>query len=611
MLLWALAFVLVPCWAQWATFYSFTEGKVYMRLKNDDIVPLNFSITGFNDLEKFSKYSLKQLDITAGLSLDAIAQPPENSTVFLYKDGLYAFKALDQETAYDVCGDGIFQLLSYKLEKNEWSPATENMTFADVSDISYYEGSSILTNPDSDDIYIYGGKCPSSGVATDRLLSYNMETSSFSNITTSTKPHGFFGAASQWAPNPQNSLVVGGRSNDGWLNMYQLATWNYDSGWSFQAVQKNDSFSVNSRINALLLPIFSPLADNTTSTFENTYKPHSMILIGGNDSKGAASPQWAKLKVDANTWAWETVETDIKVDDVLGGAVLFETLVLVRDSGSKKRGDSGYTVELYDIANNFQQVKSLADNTKKTESSDKGTTSTTQKALIGTLVPVAALAMAAAVGVFLWKRKGTSEPERESVLDAFDYQLGHFRTRSDLPSDIPHPEYHRRLSTSSESTLEAASIDSWVKKRQEYDSKRQRTVRRHSFLGLNETLNNHPEVVDDEESVTSVYPEMSQLDPKPAVPARVHQLRKSFSYSTTPPTLPGLRKSTQKGGYMGISDFQAEDKEEEEADGSSCDEGMDVQVLVSSKRKSVLRVVNPDLQSQDEDDSIRQRTPSK
>lgn len=50
-------------------------------------------------------------------------------------------------------------------------------------------------------------------------------------------------------------------------------------------------------------------------------------------------------------------------------------------------------------------------------------------------------------------------------------------------------------------------------------------------------------------------------------------------------------------------------KEEDRDDSSSCDEAMDVQVLVSSKRKSVLRVVNPDQQSQDSN-SIRQRTPS-
>lgn len=599
MLLWVLAFVLVPCWAQWAAYYSFDEGKVYMRLKNDDIVPLNFSITGFDDLESFLG---KKMDLTSGQSISAIAPPPENSTVFLHQGFLFAFKALDQESDYDVCGDGIFQLLGYNEDKNEWEPATDDMSFSDVSDVSYYEGSTILTSPGSNNIYIYGGRCPSSGKATDRLLSFDMEKFSFSNITTSTKPHGFYGATAQWAPNPQNSLVIGGRSNDGWLNMYQLATWNYDSGWSFQAVERNSSFSVNSRLNPMVLPIFSPLADNASSTFEKTYRPLAMLLIGGDDSKGLASPEWARLRVDTNTWAWEPVETDIDIADVIGAAVLFDTLVLIRDSGTKKRDGNGYTVLLYDINNQFEQVKSLSDNTKKTESSDSGSSLTTQKALIGTLVPVAALAMAAAVGFYLWKRKGSSEPEREDVLDAFDYQLGHFRTRSDLPADVPPPHVHRRLSASSESTLEAASIDSWVKKRQEYDSKRQRTVRRHSFLGLNETLNNMPEV--DDESETSEPPEMRQVLLDPALPARVRQLRKSFSFTNTPPALPGLKKST-KGSYMGISDLPADDEKE---DGSSCDEAMDVQVLVSSKRKSVLRVVNPD---DKDDDSIRQRTPSK
>ncbi|GBL50841.1 hypothetical protein CAJCM15448_31150 [Candidozyma auris] len=608
MLIWALAFLLARSWAQWATFYSFNSGKVYMLLKNNDIVPLNFSITGFNDLDKYSSYSQRQIDLQSGQQLAAIASPPKNSTVFLHKDTLYAFTASDQESDFDVCGDGVFQLLSYDMTSDNWGAAGDNITFQDVSDISYYEGSSVLTSPSSDFIYIYGGRCSSNGKATDRLLSFNMETFSFSNITTSTKPHGFYGAATQWAPNPQNSLVVGGRSNDGWLNMYQLATWNYDSGWSFQAVEKNDTFNVNSRVNPLLLPMFSPLTDNTTTTFSSNYRTSSLILIGGEGSKGAATPQWAQLKVDKNTWAWEPLESKVEVDQVLGAAVLYNTLVVIRgSSSSKKKRDSGYTVELYDVNDNFQQVKSLADNTAKSESSNGPSTTTTQKALIGTLVPVAAIAVVSAVGIFLWKRKNSNAPEHESVLDAFDYQLGHFRTRSDIPIDIPHPDYHPRLSTSSESTLEAASIDSWVKKRQEFDAKRQRTVRRHSILGSNETLStDSPEEVNDEISENHDRPEMTQVHSRPAVPARVHQLRKSFSYTNTPPQSPNLKKAAQKGGYMGIPEPS---KEEDRDDSSSCDEAMDVQVLVSSKRKSVLRVVNPDQQSQDSN-SIRQRTPS-
>lgn len=605
MLLWALAFVIAPCWAQWAAYYSFPEGKVFMKLKNDDIVPLNFSITGFDDLDKYLGFSQRDVDLANGQNIPPITLLPANSTVFLHQGTLYAFKALDQESDYDVCGDGIFLLLAFDENTAEWRLATDNMTFTDVSDVSYYEGSSILTNPDSNSIYIYGGRCASSGEATDRLLSFDMDSFSFSNITTSTKPHGFYGAASQWAPSPQNSLVVGGRSNDGWLNMYQLATWNYASGWLFQAVERNSSFSVNSRINPIVLPIFAPLADNSTKTFSSTYRPNAMLLIGGDDSKGTAKPEWAKLKVDTNTWTWEPVDTDINTDDVLGAAVLFDTLVLIRDSASKKR-NSGYTVLLYDIGDNFKQVKSLSDNTPNSDTSEGSSSLTTQKALIGTLVPVAALAMAVAIGVFFWKRKSSREPERESVIDAFDYQLGHFRTASEVPVNVPPPEVHRRLSTSSESTLETASIDSWFKKRQEYDSKRQRTIRRPSFLGLNETLQNMPEV--DDESETSEQPETRQVDLEPVLPARVRQLRKSFSYTKTPPALPGLRKST-KGGYMGVNDLLADADEES----SSCDEAMDVQVLVSSKRKSILRVVNPEDQDDDDDkdNSIRQRTPSK
>lgn len=46
---------------------------------------------------------------------------------------------------------------------------------------------------------------------------------------------------------------------------------------------------------------------------------------------------------------------------------------------------------------------------------------------------------------------------------------------------------------------------------------------------------------------------------------------------------------------------------EEPTDCESIVTNMDVQVLVSSKRKSILRVVNPD---QEESETIRQRQPS-
>lgn len=603
---WALVFLLASCWAQWATFYSFTLGKVYMKLKNDDIVPLNFSITGFDNLDEYSSYTKSELDLQTGQSISPILQPPTNSTVFLHESSLYAFRASDQESSYDVCGDGIFQLLKYDSDANEWESANDNMTFTDVSDISYYIGSTIMTSPNSDYIYIYGGKCPSSGAVTDRLLSFNMKSFSFTNITTSTKPHGFFGASTQWAPNPQNSLVVGGKSNDGWLNMYQLATWNYDSGWSFQTVKKNNSLNINSRINPLLLPVFSLLSDNSTLTFVNDYRPSSLILIGGNGSSCNASPEWAKLNVNLNTWTWESMSSSVDVDDLLGAAVLFDTLVVIKKSSTSKRSSSSYTVLLYDVSDGLTLVKSLSSNTSTSKTSSSSSISTTVKALVGTFVPLAAIALAAVAGFYLWKKKQTGEQERESVLDVLDYQLGHFRTRSDIPTDVPHPEFHRRLSGSSESTLEAASIDSWVKKRQEFDASRLQTVRRHSFSGLNETLNSVPEVVDDEDTETPTLPEMEQTSLRPILPARVRQIRKSFSFTNTPPSLPNMKKASLKGGYIGLNDQPSPEDEENE---NSCDEEMDVQVLVSSKRKSVLRVVNPD-DGVDDEDSIRQRTPS-
>lgn len=599
--------------AVWSTLYSFLDGKVYLQLKNNDLVALNFSITGYSDLA--SDYLLSDVNIENGQLLTTLAAPPTNASLFLHDTTLYAFSAtIDNSlTDYDLCGDGVFQLTKYDPEADSWVAASDNITFSGVADISFYLGSTYLVSPSSTSIYIYGGYCELSGSVTNRLLSLDLDTMSLANITTSTKPAAFYGAASLWAPNPQTLLVVGGKSSLGWLNMDQMALWSFLSGWLSQEVSLNGSTSVSSRTNPLVLPVFSPLSDNSTLTFDNDYKPSEVLLVGG-DSSGTTTPQWAKLTLSSNQWLWGSVDTSLDMSEVEGAAVIFNTLVVVNASATSEKRSDSYSVSLYDVSD-FSSVSDMKSSTaaSTSDSSSLGITRTT-KVLVGTLVPIAALATIAAFGMYWWKRN-MAKDDPVSIMEPGEYQLGHFRTASERPYSLlgVNPLNLYVQSNDSNSTLDADSMDSWVRKRQEYDAKRFRTLKRHSYLASNETLNSHLDTEEITEEVTDELP-VDEMDmgtpdsePRPLLPARVSHLKKSFSYTQTPPDLPMLRKKSRLD--PGFVDLGSVMPEFVDVSDESCDENMDVQVLVSSKRKLVLRIVNPDLASVDE--RLRQRTPSK
>lgn len=629
-----IAFWLNMAFAQWGTYYSFSDGRIYMRLTNNDMVALNFSITGFDNLDKYSHYSLADVNLQQSQVVSTLSLPPANSSVFLYNSELYAFTSSVQEIQYDVCGDGVLQLLKYDSLHNTWVAASDNLTFSDVDNISYYAESSYLVTDEYSTIYIYGGRC-SSGDVTNRMLSFDMDTMTFANISTSTKPQPFYGASSLWAPNPQNLLVIGGKASTGWINMYQLATWNFQSGWLFELAKQSDASTTRSRTNPLVLPVFAPLSDNSTSTFTNNYKVNSVLTIGGDTSGGSLSG-WEMLSLSSNEWTWAALNTSVDARDVLGAAVIFDTLVVVNGSSLSTRDiSSSYTLSLYNITSLLEPVTDIKSNTIAAKQSPSGSSSsTTVKAVVGVLVPLAALSLVAVGVLYYLKRRSSND---KSDLHTVDYPLGHFRTALDNSYDPLRPHALYKNNNETASTLEVGSIDSWVRKRQEYDAKRLRTIKRHSYLASNETLNGHlidrseqPEIDDDgsldelggsrssregrlsgetgdreaadRDGRDIAAQEMSQV----GTYSPMKKLHKSFSYSHTPPHLPKIKKSRLDPGYIDLGEMVL--TEENIDDSDSFDEDMDVQVLVSSKRKSVLRVMNPDKEDSVE---IRLRAPSK
>lgn len=597
---WLLQIALVA--GSWNTLYSYEDGHIYVHLKDNNLLQLNFSITGFHNLQ-YSDYTESELNIANNQQVTTLATPPTNSTLFLISTNLYA---IHDDSAVQNGG----QMSLSKLINNAWTKVS--LDFSKVGDdIAYYNYPTALTVPGNNHtVYIYGGIDQDTLEISNRLLSIDVSTMKVANISTATKPQAFYGAANVLAPDPQTQLIIGGQSNIGWLNMYQLASWDFSAGWSFFQVQDDlDTVTVNSRKFALPLPIFNPLPNNTAATINDLLQISEVFLIAGEEDSGSATPTYAKLSMKTNDWIWNTtLSIDIEESEILGAAMIFNTLVTVNSSSVQKRdGSTSYSVNLFDV-NTFQSVSSLKTNVVTKLQSPMAASSSKQsvqlKAILGTLIPLIALVLAG-FGFYIYKKRNGKQNEDEDI----DYQLGAFDNESVF--SFHSTKIKPYVQNDSHSTLDAASIDSWFKKRELFDKDR---------LQSTETLTDEATMSDVSEMKLITKP-TAKLQVTPGGPKlhiqtnfdrSVSKLKKSFSFrqpnSMTSPlsAIPTIKENQviRNGTLKYDNDEQPSDSpfaDQESVDitnfeeDSDVDDRMDVQFLVSSKRRSILKVVNPEM----------------
>ena len=397
--------------------------------------------------------------------------------------------------------------------------------------------------------------------------------------------------------------------------MYQLATWNFDSGWSFKSVATGND-KINSRKFALALPLFDPLSNDSVAEIQLHFLVKSVLLIGGQTLNQPSTPAVAKLATNDASWAWQELDLDIDPEQILGAASIFNTLLVVNQDSTKR--DNSYKVTLYDT-DNLKQVSSLKDNYSSKFAPTNNSNLVPKKAILGTILPVAAIAAAVAASLFIIKRRKASAAEPKD--DDIDYHFGNFYDQN----STTHP-YNNRLAADSASTLDGALIDSWVRKRQEYEEKRSKFHNDH--WTSKDTLtsgeyNNEEHELPEKPSPTPLQGSFMNRS--------VSKVKGNFSFTNTPGSprmmlspknLTGPRTLREKasqntlistGGRLFDDEMSSENMAESDNhtnydSDNSLDEMMDVQVLVSSKRRSVLKVMNPDLDTVDGD--IRQRVPS-
>ncbi|EDK45113.1 hypothetical protein LELG_03292 [Lodderomyces elongisporus NRRL YB-4239] len=712
----------------WNTLYSYDDGLIYLHLRNNDLLKFSFHLDGsLNSTE-----NLENLQ-----EVTPLTSPPPNTKLFLLNNNLYGLtsKNLSQSLSLslslsldihenedkDICGDGQLDLVKY--ENDEWTNEWSSMNYTNIDDSSFYQDSTILTDYTAKDtVFIYGGLCSSTGLISNRLISLNITNGSFYNVTTSTKPQAFYGASNLAAPNVQNQLIFGGNLNKGWLDMNQLATWNFASGWSFKLITKlalsSKELTINSRINALTLPLFKPLLTGLSITSDFTID--EVLMIGGTMNEKASTPTYAKLNMVTNDVYWNTTgmdnENTLNLSQVLGAATVFSTLIVINstsialgESDIKSRRDSDslqqYQINLYDV-DTLKSVDNLKDHIESLFSSKSSYSTSKRNAIIlGTILPISSIIIIAVVVYYFYmkkRRKGGNRYEKDELASQYydnnnelDYSFDY------LPHQPPmshiQPPYINNDHSDSASTLSGAtSITSWMRKRQDFEKQRIRA----SFLASNDTLN----IVDDESGETTFErmtmdgdydryditqkekhqrgaqraagdssndlavaaaataaekeeeeeddeqneeqygednedateedlgyhsrfsPSRNAYSESPLLHKSIRNLRKKYSFTKTPPTSPcsearpkhpvkyrSLRTTKLEHLFPNdaIDGPQVSNKvtrpgtlHECGSDVTSLDDKFDVQVLVSSKRRSILRIVNPD--DNDEDKEVEE-----
>jgi hypothetical protein len=571
-----LAFVGVSL-ASWDTLYSPSDNKVFLKLTTDEIIQLG-------------RYERMASGDSVG---EVISSPTAGEYALALANGdLYAF-----------FGDGTTPLSVSKLNGTNWTSVEYSTTLQ--NDKHFFNASTLMTSYDEDSgkemVYSYGGRF--NDTVTNRLLEFNPIKNTLNSIITSISPTAFYGASNTVLDKESKAnILVGGRASSGWVSMFQVALWEYKS-WTFKTV-KEASFNVNSRVNPLLLSVFGD--DDSVD---------SVLVIGGSLADSMATPYVMSLNLTDN-WHWQNITGigDFQVDECLGAVVIGDVLISIASSGKKR--DSPYQVKLFEVggmksvdilqytassmasslsssefssslssaslssSNSVSSIASLGSSViTYTPSSQIPSASSASLSPESSLVPVkrshsATIAIAVVVpvlsfvliGILCWLyRKFTNNNEITSNSDS-------------------DSEYYKAISI-----FDTASISSWTLRRNEY----QRHI---EGSPLNSLPKRSAENVEASplKKLKSIYmsPRHNRLSGPFAEPEDYedrHELSPMTHSNRSRVSLTSSQRTLDSSDEKKIDEFFQE---------------RDVQVLVSTKRRSILRIMNPDLESLQSSDEI-------
>ncbi|KAH3683921.1 hypothetical protein WICPIJ_005121 [Wickerhamomyces pijperi] len=619
-----------PASGQMQSLYSPSYGRAYLKLSTNEVLPIDYNSTTVTLLDNES------------ISSASVISPPTtgNYTLALVNGELYAFFAM--------VGDKTGTMAISKLYQDSlWLV----LSYTSVSKILYFDYPTVMTsiNNGTESVFIYGGVLDN-GITT-RMLEFNPQTKNLTVVSTSSSPTAFYGGANCALDSTGvSNLIIGGKAGTGWLSMFQIATWEYKT-WSFKAVQSS-SFNVNSRINPLVLPVFKQ-----NDQQQDLNDVGSVMIIGGTIGGRYSSPYVLSLNV-TNDWNYQNFTNigDFQFSDSLIGAIVVnDTLITVSESqsasSSKKRSTTTqYIFNLYNVANMLKvssflyanaaslssssllyssSVVSSSSSTVISSSASQASTSsslnvissTTSSAavapsstvvkttkhtnttpiIVGVVVPILLVIILATAGWFIYKKYfGQKNIELHSINSS---------NRS-----VSEPDYFKEVRNLEKEEEETHSISSWEHKRTEFQEQLQ-----------NQSQNNNSS--DANNSQDSIFGQSNHSrdsvplahSPNPVSPSRKKKWRQSLtSLHSSHNVRPTLEKSPSKhqinlnldelennstissvspsGHLTNRASFRLKKVSDEDEEIDEFLGDRDVQVLVSSKRRTKLRITNPDLE---------------
>lgn len=353
-----LSLIISPVRASWSTYYTSDKLHAYSLLSDNTLL----SVGPANE---------------SPLKISKIASPPLNASIVITNDDkLVAF--------YGSSFCKPLKLSQYSPESDSWN----EINFDAPNTVPRYLESSIyIAYPDSDLIYIYGGRnltnsCAnrvidypvthtstdvdqvirSTFVSSDTYV-YNTTSREFSKITTVSTPTEMFGAG-VFPISSTSSIIVGGKASRGWVGTNQLALWQYSS-WTF--VSTTNSEKVDSRTYPLLLPLKYPVgsSESSFSAEDSGLDVTNLIVLGGSVNGHDALPYAAGLSLNETTgWTWNSSLSQSifnnAPESILGAVTFGNTLATFSSSNepnakenevidlSKRDGDSNINVQFID-----------------------------------------------------------------------------------------------------------------------------------------------------------------------------------------------------------------------------------------------------------------------
>ncbi|KAA8902500.1 hypothetical protein TRICI_005861 [Trichomonascus ciferrii] len=172
----------------------------------------------------------------------------------------------------------------------------------------------------ADSVYLFGG-VDCSGHYSSQLYAFNVTASEFYMPQNTNPPTELVhGSAVRLENSAAEALLVGGKAPDGWIGMNQVAVFASDT-WSFKSVA--NSSNVDARANPRLLH----LSDDR------------LLIFGG--SVAGRDPKPYLVELDMASWSWKEVPLQLQ-DTPLGATVIGDKLIVVSADSDRNRKRSWF-----------------------------------------------------------------------------------------------------------------------------------------------------------------------------------------------------------------------------------------------------------------------------